>query len=698
MKKLLLIGMFFLFAPFSTSAQSIRGTDFWAVFMYSYDYHDAPPDSYTHTFSHYFTATGPEAAVIHVENPVHGWDTTVVKPADGAAFIIVPRSMAVYDNDRPGAESVRGHGFHITSTTPISLNATTISYHNYEEATVLPTSALGTRYVTPGVRCWRGQSMVAFAAVEDSTVLTMRLPCSTRTMQRDSVVSVTLQRGETLTLTTGYWRYSTTQINEWFTGMEVNANRPFAMFSGIDMVQLQPEGDSISCYAGNHCYEQIIPSERLGRSFLLVSPAFKRHGDWVCISSPSDSCVLRLDGDSLTTLMRDSTLLLLLPHDSVQLLTASRPVSATMYLIGGTCPSPDIGTSEVVIPALEHGTDSAFFYCVNGYDLQDNHYVNIVAEAAAVPYITLDGQPIEQQFTPFNSLYSYARIKISTAQHRIISPYGRFTAWEYSLGDYTGYSYPVAMTLRPPVEIDPGAVAITADHTEICEGDTVTLHASGTDEIRWLSVPPDNSLYGQEYSASVSVTPSVTTTYWVDGATSNTVTVVVSPKPKLCVEMKNEYIDFDDPVIDVTDCTEGVVSRQWLFSDGTQFTSPHLRRRVRQPLPDSLGVALHTCNSMDCCADTSLWLPLKVQSVWFPNIFIPGYSDAGGFGCWTSLEVEVFELTVFNRQGIMIWETEDVNARWDGGDYPQGSYVYRYYIKATTGHAESGIGTVTIIR
>ncbi len=696
MRKLLIIGIFFLFASLGASAQSIRGTDFWAAFLYAYDSHDFPPGSYTDCFLHYFSAYGPEDAVIHVENPVHGWDTTVVKPAGAMVSILVPRSMAVYDTDRPGAESVRGHGFHITSTTPISLYATTLSYYNYDVATILPTSALGTSYVAPGVNCWRGQSMVAFAAVEDSTVLNMRLPCNTRTMQQDSVANVTLQRGETLTLTTGYWRYGTPQSNEWFTGMEVSGNRPFAMFSGIDMVQLQPEGDSVSCYAGNHCYEQVIPSDRLGRSFLLVSPAFKRHGDWVCISSPSDSCVLRLDGDSLTTLMRGSTLQLLLPHDTVRLLTASRPVGVTMYFIGGSCPSPDVGTSEVLIPALEHGTDSTGFNCQDMVGLWSNHYVNIVAEVAAVPYITLDGQSIAQHFTPYNALYSYARIKIGAAQHILTSSHGYFTAWEYSLGDYTAYAYPVAMTLRPPVEV--GDVVVSADPGEICQGDTVTLHASGADEVRWLSVPVDNSLIGQEYSATVSVAPGETTTYWVEGAAGSAVTVVVRPRPHPCIETKYDFIDFDNPVVDVTDCGEDGVSRQWLVGESMRFTSQHVHRRMRQPLPDSLRVVLHTCNGQGCCADTSLWLPLKVQSVWFPNIFVPGSQDNGSFGCQTSLEVELFELAIFNRQGMMIWKTEDVDARWDGGDQPQGAYVYRYYIRTTTGWADSGTGTVTLVR
>jgi hypothetical protein len=239
---------------------------------------------------------------------------------------------------------------------------------------------------------------------------------------------------------------------------------------------------------------------------------------------------------------------------------------------------------------------------------------------------------------------------------------------------------------------------VAADPGEICQGDTATLQASGTDEIRWLSVPVDNGLIGQEYSATVRVAPGETTTYWVEGAAGSAVTVVVRPKPQPCMETKYDFIDFDNPVLDVTDCGEDGVSRQWLVGESMRFTSQHVRRRLRGPLPDTLRVTLHTCNGQGCCADTSLLLPLKVQSVWFPNIFVPGSQDNGSFGCQTSLEVELFELTIFNRQGLMIWKTEDVNARWDGGDQPQGAYVYRYYIRATTGWADSGTGTVTLVR
>jgi hypothetical protein len=208
----------------------------------------------------------------------------------------------------------------------------------------------------------------------------------------------------------------------------------------------------------------------------------------------------------------------------------------------------------------------------------------------------------------------------------------------------------------------------------------------------------DNSLIGQEYSATVSVAPNVTTTYWVDGAANTNVTVVVRPKPQLCVETKNEFIDFDYPEVDATDCTGGSTSRRWHLGDGTRFTSQHVRHRLHHPLPDSLELTLHTCNAAACCADTTMWLPLNIQSVWFPNILVPGYHDGGGFGCWTSMEVEVFELTVFNRQGLVVWSTGDVNARWDGTGVPQGTYAYKYYIRATTGRAESGTGTVTLIR
>ena len=820
-----------LLAVTAARGQTTHGSDFWGVFLRNMFEGDA--------VDYCFVATGPDNAIVHVESPVQGWDTTVYMTGGGVSYIHVPTDVALpCRTGNPGSshcvENVLGNGFHITSTAPISLYASDYGPYSYDITTLLPTTALQSHYIAQhhnGLFC---EYLTAFVAVEDSTVLTMRLPCNTRSHQRGDTLNVSLRRGETMTLYTNDY-YS--QDAEWFTGMEVTSNgRPFAMFNGaIGVVggldYIEGYGYESNCLAADHCYEQTLPIGKWGRSYLLTSPVSKSSGDWVVVTSMADSCLLRLDGDNLASLQRDSSLMYFLPADTVQLLTASQPVCVTMFFTGGQC-NNDVGDpSSVTLPPLEQGTEDAYFYSINTEGVTD-HYVNITATISAVPYITFDGQPIGQYFTPYNESIGYARLHIDTGAHQLRATRGAFSAWFYGLGYYESYAYTAAMALRPQevqllvdgsygpeftvcqndtvvlkafsmrgdtvarwtidgveiadssailpwcfttagnhsitallhgrcitdwcdtirgcievnpmaltilpdtfcigapclwhgrtidttglytdtlrsaagcdsvvqqriVLVEPGDISITADRTQICEGDTVRISVRGIPMVHWHSTPTDSSLAGQEESVTISVAPHENTTYWLDGGDGIAVSIAVLPTPHPCIMLARDYIDYDDALLEITDCTEGASSRQWIFGDGARFTSAHVRRHLHKPLPDGMVVTLHVCNTLNCWADTSLWLPLKVQSVWFPNIFVPGYHDDGGFGCRTTLEVEVFELVVYNRRGLLVWSTEDVDARWNGADVPQGTYVYKYYIRSTTGRVDSGTGTVTIIR
>ena len=89
--------------------------------------------------------------------------------------------------------------------------------------------------------------------------------------------------------------------------------------------------------------------------------------------------------------------------------------------------------------------------------------------------------------------------------------------------------------------------------------------------------------------------------------------------------------------------------------------------------------------------------------VWVPNVFTPDAETNNRFGCQTNLSVASFELTIYNRLGLLVWESDDINRLWDGTHngqpLPQGAYVYYYRLKNTTNNrVYSGSGTVTLLR
>lgn len=254
------------------------------------------------------------------------------------------------------------------------------------------------------------------------------------------------------------------------------------------------------------------------------------------------------------------------------------------------------------------------------------------------------------------------------------------------------------------------SVGIAADYEGVCPGDQVTITATGTHVFIWTSSPADPSLDAWQGLNPITVTPWVTTTYMLldsAGAVVSTVTVGAEPPPVPCVEYSSATLDFDNPEITLSDCSGGSLSTTWTFDDGRVLTGQRVDAQWNPSLfflgADSVEVTMTSCNRYSCCADTTLAFPLQIRSVWFPNVFTPDADNNNLFGCHTSHQVSEYELTVYNRWGLLMWSTTDISQGWDGRRADgtpcwQGAYIYRYTFRIASGTVVSGIGTVTLLR
>ena len=250
------------------------------------------------------------------------------------------------------------------------------------------------------------------------------------------------------------------------------------------------------------------------------------------------------------------------------------------------------------------------------------------------------------------------------------------------------------------------ALSLTASAEGICPGESVTLTTSGTHYAWWSASPPDTGVDAQQGSTTITVSPSQTTTYnlcaYDGGPVLASVTVGVEAPPELCVRLSRPFIDFDFPVVTFTDCSEGRAHSTWSFSDGIVIESASARRQFHHPLPDNVEVTLQSCNRYNCCSDTAFYVPSLIRSVWFPNVFTPDEETNNRFGITVSFEIVKFELYIYNRQGLLIYHTEDPAAPWDGTrdgrPCPQGAYVYHWHVRDATDYVKNGTGTITLIR
>lgn len=89
------------------------------------------------------------------------------------------------------------------------------------------------------------------------------------------------------------------------------------------------------------------------------------------------------------------------------------------------------------------------------------------------------------------------------------------------------------------------------------------------------------------------------------------------------------------------------------------------------------------------------------MSIYVPNSFTPNGDGLNeNFGAYSE-SVKSFTMEVYDRWGELIFQSSDIDNRWDGKykgqTAPQGSYVYKISAKSITGKQITKKGSVNLI-
>ena len=707
----------------SPYAMTNMARDFWVMFLPNTGgSHQLPLDSCT------LIATGPEAADISI---VSADDSVTLHLAAGGKTEHLCGTNA----------EVRGKSYHVTSTADIALYARNAIWVSHDVAMIIPTLCLGTKYIVQSAAATQGDTeMLGIVATEDSTVVTVHLvnpngvpiPPDDIDAPADGLLHIPLQRGEAYIVGTQVHRTFGA-----FSGMEVTSNgRPFALFQGNSAAHV-PTSDQ---YNGGHLYEQAVPYSQWGhvhltggvgepdRCYFLMTSADDNNRCYFNTQTPLPGEYMSLNRGQSSNYVQETH-----HYTAVSTYTTGRmgyTLRLASYGSSGFCGGP----SSVMLPSVEHGVQRAWFTAEEFYPYQDNHLV-IFCDTAFIHGLRLDGVPVsDSSWWPFLPVQTY-RTTVDNGVHRLEIDSGTFVAFLYSLqnGYNDSYANPVGMALDPyprdtlyrtdtvcalnayhwgPFHWDDGALTDTGTlHLvrNVYDPDTVHRYYLTLTVLPSFRLEERHSLIPGETIAVEDTVLATPGTYIFHHTMANgcdsmlTVVLDYCAAPVPCVEANLPFIDFDHPVVTLSDCTEGEHSRTWRFSDdSTPITAPRVRRQLRHPLPDSLEVSLTVCDPAGCCADTAFVLPTRLRSVWFPNVFTPEGDSDNCFGCTTSVEVAGYSLEVYNRHGQQVFSTTDPADTWDGTlggrPCPQGTYVYHWSVTDPYGFRQTGTGTITLLR
>ncbi len=249
-------------------------------------------------------------------------------------------------------------------------------------------------------------------------------------------------------------------------------------------------------------------------------------------------------------------------------------------------------------------------------------------------------------------------------------------------------------------EVDTFNVAITAliPHTQItgdnaiCAGDTATLIGNGAGSYLWNTT---------ETSQSISVSPPVTTTYWLAatnacGSDTDSAQVVVNPLP-----LANAGNDTNIFVGDVAFLqAKGGLEYLWgppedlsCITCPDPVASPSETTTYYVTVTDQFG-----CTAID---EVTVYIDKEVY-LFVPSAFSPNNDGQNDILYVRGRGIKSVEFVVYDRWGERVFETNDYKIGWDGTykSEPLNSAVFMYYVKALfkDGSERMLKGNVTLVR
>ncbi len=190
--------------------------------------------------------------------------------------------------------------------------------------------------------------------------------------------------------------------------------------------------------------------------------------------------------------------------------------------------------------------------------------------------------------------------------------------------------------------------------------------------------------------------------------------ITVYPRPEARFEVQEPDPSSDNDLLQMINYSTGAVKYRWEFGDGTSsmaFEPTHKYEKL-----GTYNIKL-TVWSEHGCVDTSTFFNITGHTSYyirFPNAFMPNkYGPTGGLYNATSDAfahifhpvahgVAEYNLKIFTRNGILVFESNDINIGWDG--YNKGNlcepgvYIWKASGTFKNGEAFVKIGDVTLLR
>lgn len=267
------------------------------------------------------------------------------------------------------------------------------------------------------------------------------------------------------------------------------------------------------------------------------------------------------------------------------------------------------------------------------------------------------------------------------------------------------------------VTVYPLVTVTTAGDATTCPGEPSQICATAADG--------NGGPYNYSWSPSggntdcITVSPSSTTVYTVsatDGCNSNpakgTVTITVLPGSTPDFTYSPSDVSILSPTVSFKDLTTNGTVVSWDFGDSACGNNTSVLANPTHTFckPGIYTVKLVTTNPSGCLDSVTYTVEIRNEYYYYiPNSFTPngdGFNDFFGPQGTDALQSEPlnYTMSIYNRWGEKIFETENTSLPWtgvanDGGKVVEaGVYVYRIVFQNQLYSDKELVGSVTVVR
>ena len=264
-----------------------------------------------------------------------------------------------------------------------------------------------------------------------------------------------------------------------------------------------------------------------------------------------------------------------------------------------------------------------------------------------------------------------------------------------------------------------------------CETQTFGLLVQTTDDtmFSWTSTPYDLSLEGQERQHLIHVAPVRPTTYTLSAGRADfspacvvRESILVNPSPKLEARIHRdpEHVMLYNTQMKFTDVSLGHVVQRWWTCERKDNVDTTVYTYYNYPdRQDSTWVKLVVRNEYLCYDSTVQIISVNYHGgsgnmgdsanvgnrgeIWLPNAFSPDL-PTNKFFMAKGIGILEFHIALYNRAGQKVYESDDINDKWDGtynGQMCQAgvyTYVLRYISQQQPGTEINRKGSVLLVR